>query len=315
MQEKLDAYREAAQRGASWLLAQQNPDGSFIRPDLQADVYHKAVLALMLSGHVAASNRLLTWIKAYDLQPDGRLRRFDEGLGLYKTSWICQGAHRMGRFDISVPVMDFIQRCQAPCGGFFQSPELTEYVEPVSSSWAGVAAIYLGRMEAARRCAGCLEQMLAQQPDPRRFYFHMSPEGQLRTHEGAPFVDATQPQQAYYCPGIAALFAMRLYMATGEDRALRLARGMVDFQLTCAEDAFAYITSGKSGVATALLYAATGAQDALDATLSVADYMTAKQSPEGWWCNPHADNMVIRLDHTAEMVIWLTEIVATLAAT
>jgi hypothetical protein len=298
-----------------WLLEQQNPDGSFIQPDMQADVYHKGILALAVTGHAVEASRLLTWIKAHDLQEGGRLRHYDDGLALYKTSWACQGAHRLGRFDISLPVMEYILSCQAPCGGFFQTQQLTEYIEPVCTAWAGVAALYTGRLDAAKRTAECLQQMVAQQPDPQRWYFHMSPDGQLLTGEGAPFVDATKTQQAYYCPGIAMLFMARLDMATGGEAYLRGARGLFDFSLRCAEDAYAYPASGKSAVGAALLYAFTGDERALQAAITFGDYLVREQKADGWWCNPHSDHMIIRLDHTAEFIIWLTDIAGALGGT
>src|SRR5438128_1639719 len=139
MTPNVQQYLNAARRGAEWLISQQNPDGSFVRPDLQADVYHKAPYALALSGHPIEANRLLEWIKANDLGADGELRHFDASLALYKSNWICQGAHRLARFDISYPAMRAIRRCQAPCGGFFQVAAGNDYVEAVCTASAGMS--------------------------------------------------------------------------------------------------------------------------------------------------------------------------------
>jgi hypothetical protein len=313
MPPNLSPYVAAARRGADWLLSQQNADGSFIRPDLQADVYHKAPLALALTGHAAEAGRLLSWIRANDLGECGRLRHFDDGLGLYKSNWICQGAHRMGRFDLSAPAMQHILMCQAPCGGFFQTHELNQLVEPVCTAWAGVSAIFTGHLDTAERTAHCLNEMLAQQPDEMRFCYHMTPEGKLLAGEGAPFVDATKPQQAYYCPGIAMLFFLRLYMATGEGAHLEAAQRLFDFSLRCADDRYSYPTAGKGAVAAALLHALTGDERAGQAAATFAEYLLREQRAEGWWCNPHSDHIIVRLDHTAEFVVWLLEITAALA--
>ncbi len=328
MQPPVTEYRKAAWRGTRWLLTQQNEDGSFVNPDLQADVYHKAILALGLTGHVTEACHLLSWIKAHDLQASGetadlrvggmtadlqvsgRLRRFDDGLALYKDAWICQGAHRMGRLDISMPVMEYLLSCQAPCGGFFQTPALNQYVEPVCTAWAAVCALYMGRMEAVARAADCLEQMWVQQPDPTRFYFQMSPDGRLIVGDAFPHLDATRPQQAYYCPGIAQQFFVRLYLATGEARALRVAQELFEFSLRCAEDRYSWPAAGKSAVGAGLLWLATGDERARAAACEFADYLLREQNADGWWCNPLADNTIIRLDHTAEFVVWLTEIAA-----
>ncbi|MBM3477096.1 MAG: hypothetical protein FJX75_27835 [Armatimonadetes bacterium] len=318
MDPKLPSYVNAANRGVEWLLSQQNADGSFIREDLQADCYHKAIAACALTGHPIAANRLLNWIKANDLQPDGRLRHFDAGLALYKTAWVCQGAHRLGRLDISRPVLGYILRCQAPCGGFYQLVEGNPYVEPVCTSWAAVAAIHGGAIEAAERAAECMIAMVDQQPDPSRFYFWMSPEGQLATEESpvagaAPSVDATKTQQAYYCPGIACLFLAKLHMATGNAAYLEGAQRLFEISLGFAEDRYSYPTAGKSAVGAATLYLLTGDERAKAAACEFADYLLEQQNPEGWWANPHNQELLTRLDHTAEFIIWLSEIAGALA--
>jgi hypothetical protein len=311
MNAQVQQYRLAVQRAVAWYLTQQSSDGSFIRPEIQADVYHKGAFALGITGHIAEAMRLLDWVKVNDLSPDGRPRHFDAGLALYKTSWLCQGAHRLARFDISGPVLSYILRCQAPCGGFFQVVEGNEYVEPVCTSWAGMSAVYLGELGAARRAADCLISMADQQRDDDRFYFWMSPDGRVLTDE-APFIDATQPRQAYYCSGIIHLFLARLYLATGEDRFLRGAQKVFEFSLRCAEDAYAYPPSGKSAVGAAVLYTITGDERARDAALRFGDYLVQEQSAEGWWRNPAADDMIVRLDHTAEFIVWLNEIIGAL---
>jgi len=312
-------YLEAAHRAAEWLIAQQNPDGSFISPELQADVYHKAPYALAITGHALEAERLLGWMKTNDLAEDGRLRHFDPGLALYKTSWVCQGAFRTGRFDLARPVLSYILRCQAPCGGFFQVVEGNAYVEPVCTAWAGLSAIYGGRLDVAEGAARCLMAMTDRQPDASRFCFWMTPDGRLVTPDaplpgGAPFVDARQPEQPYYCPGIASLFLGRMYRASGQGEYVDAAMRLFEFSLGCADDAYAYTTAAKSGVAAALLYTITGDRRAQAAACRLADYLVREQHPEGWWRNPHADGPTIRLDHTAEFIAFITEIAATLGA-
>jgi hypothetical protein len=145
----------------------------------------------------------------------------------------------------------------------------------------------------------------------------MSPEGRLATEEqpiegSAPFVDAAQTQQPYYCPGIACLFLARLYLATGESRWLTGAQQLFDISLTFAEDRYAYPAAGKSAVGAAVLYAITGDERARAAALEYGDYVLAVQDSEGWWANPHDQGLLTRLDHTAELIIWLGEIATTI---
>ena len=318
MEARIETYIDAARRGVEWVLQHQNDDGSLISDEVQADVYHKAGYAFGITGHIAEANRLLDWVKANDLGADGRLKHFDLGLALYKTNWTCQSAHRLARFDISAPVFEYVLRCQAPCGGFFQVEEGNPFIEPVCTSWAGMTATYMGRIDVAERAALCLISMVEQQPDPQRFYTWMTPDGWLATEEspidgGAPCVDSTREQQAYYCPGIASLFLARLYLATGNAAYLAGAKKLFEISLGFAEDRYAYPTAGKSAVGAAIVWKETGDERARDAAITFAEYLVEQQSDEGWWANPHDQGLVTRLDHTSEFVVFMSELAATLA--
>ena len=312
---KLEGYREAARRGVDWLLTRQNPDGSFIREDLQADVYHKGTYALSIAGCSLEAQRLVNWIRAQGLEDDGRPKHFDQGLALYKTSWIFQGAHRLGRFDVSYPVMAYILRCQASGGGFFQVAEGNEYVESLCTAWAGVSCLYAGELAAAQRCAAHLTHQIRQQPTTGRFYYRTDADGQLLCAEDNPltaYVDGSQPGQGYYFPGMACLFLCRYHQATGSEEALATARWLFESSLTWSEDSYASPPSGKSALGAAVYFALTGDERARAAAVQFADYMTTHQRAEGAWDNPSSDSEIVLLDHTAEMIVWLSEIAATL---
>lgn len=312
--EAVERYRAAAARGVEWLMGHQHDDGSIGPPEVLADVYHKAGYALGITGHGDRAHRLIDWIVTHDLQPDGDLRHFDQGLSLYKTSWACQAAHRLARFDLSYPVMEFIATRQAPCGGFYHNRDEERYVEPVCSAWGALTAVYHGRVEAAARTVSCCRTLLDQQPEPRRFYTRLTPAGELiREGELVAFLDGDQERQAYYCPGIAMLFLARYHLATGSQEALDTAMGLFEATGRLAGDAFRYVTAAKGGVATAILYRLTGERRCLEAALSLGDYLAAEQTGEGWWCNPYHDGIIVRLDHTAEFIVFLSEIAANLA--
>ncbi len=313
----LKHYHDTSLRGAEWLLQQQNDDGSFIRPDLQADVYYKAAYALGITGHPVEANRLLDWIKQHRLREAGEIIHFDNHQATYKNSWICQGAHRLGRFDISCPVMQHILRCQAPCGGFFQLASGNDQILLTCSPWAGLAALYMGHREAADRTVVFLVSCLEQQPDHNRFYCWASPEGRLVTEANpisgqAPYLDMTQTRQPYYIFGLPFLFLIRHHLATGSKESFEAARRYFELQLRCAEDAFSYLTSGKSAVAAAIYYTLTRDERALDAACQQADYLAQMQQPDGMWTVPWDDNWINRLDATAEFTVFMSEIPATL---
>ncbi len=109
MNGNMESYLKAAQKGSEWLVSKQQEDGSITK----AEVYYKAPYALSVTGRALEANKLINWIKTDVLQDNGDLNQ-----NTYKNSWIVQGAHRLARFDVSLPGMGYILQTQAPCGGF-----------------------------------------------------------------------------------------------------------------------------------------------------------------------------------------------------
>jgi len=268
-----------------------------------------------MAGHFAEANKLLNWAKATTLQPDGQLKDYHGDV--YKHSWFFQGAHRLGRFDISYPVMSFLLTLQQACGGlphFAGDP----YVRSLSTAWTGISALYLGRLDIAEKVAACVISMWDQQPDEARFYFQMTPEGKLVTPDIDPnclFIDTTKPAQDYWEVGLPFQLMCRLYQATGEKRYLDLAKQFFEFKLRCYEDAFAYVGSGKSSLAAAIYYLLTGDARARDAAYRFCDFLLETQHPDGGWRGENEpDTILIYIDHAAEFNVWLQEISAILAS-
>ena len=320
MSARIKRYQEAGRRAAEFILSHQRPDGSFTGKDFQEDVYHKTAYSLSVAGFFAEAHRLLDWMARHDLMPSGELRHYYSPgrMQVYKDAWACIGAHRLGRFDISYPVMTFISTFQAPCGGFPCESKEDPWVRSLTTAWAGHAALYLGRLTVATLAGDCLIEMLRQQPDPNKFYFMMSLDGRLATPdwtEHCPCIDAAKPAQQYWEAGIAIIFLCRLYQATGERHYLDGATKLFEFKLRCQPDGFAHGNAGKDGLGAAIYFTITGDERAKAAACSEADFLCDTQQPDGSWAFDYEpDNLVIRLDHAAEYNIWLQEIAAALAS-
>jgi hypothetical protein len=313
MNKKLEAFRAAGLRAAEFQLRRQQPDGSFIWEGFVKDAYHKQAYSWAVAGHLAAAHRLLTWVKRNTQLPDGQLRGY--GGDVYKQAWFFQGAHRLGRFDLSYPTMRFLLSCEAPCGGY---PHFAgdPWTRSLATAWVGVGAVYLGRLDVAERVAECCVRMLEQQPDPQRFYYRTTLDGQLATPDIDPealYIDLTALNQPYWEVALPWMLMGRLYQATGEKRYLDLAERFFEVKLRCAEDAFANVGSGKSGLAAAIHYLNTGDERARDAAYRFGEFLLETQVPEGGWRGEtEPDILLIYLDHAAEYNIWLQEIVAIL---
>ena len=121
---KFEAGKQAIRKAVDFQLGFLGEDGSYIWDGYVSDAYHKQAYSWNLVGNNEEAHRLLTWIRDTRLRPDGSLILTDDpndtvnNVDLYKHSWTCQGAHRLGRFDVSYPIYQFIKTCERPCGGF-----------------------------------------------------------------------------------------------------------------------------------------------------------------------------------------------------
>jgi len=323
-------FIEAAERGIAWIISQQREDGAFCDPEDGVGSYYKVPYALAIAGRQRGALRLLQWVAEHHFTADGDFRAPErkalepvhEAWATYSNAWLILGAHRVGRWDLSLRGAEFLLRYQLPSGGFYALDGETRYIEPVCTSWGGLAALTTGHVEAARGAGDLLASLVEAQPDPRRFYFRMDTEGNLITDvpagaELSYYVDATRRGQIYYNPGIALIFLSHLYRATGEERYLRAGREIIRFTEQCADDVHRFPPSGKLGAGGSLLYAITGSAEARRAAVEVGEYLVETQTTEGFWRLPDEepyssladpDGYEVRLDISAEFTAFLVEI-------
>ena len=323
-------FFEAAERGIAWIAAQQRPDGSFCNPEDGVGSYYKVPYAMALTGHQREALHLLTWVAEHHFTADGDFRAPErkarnpvhEGWPAYSNAWIIQGAHRVGRWDISLRGAGWLLRHQAPSGAFYALDGERRYMEPVCTSWGGLAVLTTGHVEEARRAGDLLVSLVEAQPDPERFYFQMDTKGRIVTDvptgsESSYYVDAAARRQIYYNPGIALIFLSHLYRATGEERYLNAGKKILLFTERCADDVHRFPPSGKLGLGCALMYGITGSPQGRRAALAVGEYLVETQELDGFWRLPDVepyssredrDSYDVRLDLSAEFTAFLAEI-------
>ena len=334
MSSRCEAYLESARRASRWIVGRQKADGSLFSVEAGVGGYYKVPYGLGISGFATEAVRLLRWVRANHFTPEGDFRGPSRKamLGIhddwptYSNSWLVQGAHRLAQFDLSFGGAKFLLSHQAPCGGFRSVEAGKHYVDCVGTSWAGLAELTVGHLESAAAAATCLGRMVAGQPDPMRFYFRMTTDGELITDvpEGAAlgyYVDAQRPQQIYFHPGIAMIFLCRWHLATGDAPSLDAARTIFDFTERCQDDVYCFPPSGKLGLGCALLASITGEARPQQAAEAVGDYLVQTQQEDGYWILPDVEvyRMIedkedpeLLTDVTAEFATFLCEIAAVL---
>lgn len=308
MKKGFEEYRNAIKKAVDFQLKFQLPDGGYIWDGYAIDAYHKQAYSWALEGHCDEAHRLLNWVRDNKLQKDGQLREYSGDL--YKHSWMCQGAQRLGRFDVSYPVMSFLLSCQAPCGGFphFAGDKL---VRAMSTAWTGITALYMGNTDAAIKAAKCCISMLEQQPDENRYYFQMTLDGKLaieKEYPAAGFIDTSKLKQCYWEVGFSMLLMDRLFQITKNPEYLSYARRYFEFLLRCSNDNFSYWGSGKGALAAAIYYTYTDDKRALEAALKFCDFIVETQAPNGGFqYEDESDELLIYVDHAACFSVWVLE--------
>ncbi|RLE12188.1 hypothetical protein DRI96_04930 [Candidatus Aerophobetes bacterium] len=307
MKERLNAYRRACLKAVEYQLGFQLPDGGYIWEGYVKDAYYKQPLSWQLNGHSGEALRLLNWVRKNKLlQNDGQLKDYNGDL--YKHSWFFQGAHLLGQFDLSYPVMSFLLSQQAPCGGL---PHFVgdKVIRSLSTAWTGISVLYFGNIDAAKKIAQCSISMLEQQPREDRFYFQMTRDGKLVTEKEDPeaqFIDATKPRQCYWEAGFPMLFMCKMYQATGDKSYLDFAKRFFEFYLRFYKDNFSYWGSGKGALAAATYYMLTGDEKAKEKACEFCDFVVKTQLPDGsFHYEDTPDELLYHVDHAACFSVWV----------
>jgi hypothetical protein len=311
--------RERAQRGARWLLALQEPDGS-LRGATALDAYYKGPCALAFAGHRAEAERLFDFAAQRFLKSGGDL----DGSGvtwfdrfrIYPHAWLLWGAVELGRSEAVQALAGHLESQWNPeTGGFRADAGGTE--EIMTTSMAGLAMLRAGRIEIARQAGAWLESMLDAQPDLRRGLVHVwKPGVGLTEGDGSVWfrVNAAEPRQWYFQYGIAAALLAALSKHGGDEaRWLELARRYLHASAHCYEDRYRTPQSGKIGWGAAWTYALSGRAEDEALVAAVEKGLCDLQGGDGSWngegvydASPAPESAVARIDVTSEFVALLS---------
>ncbi|WP_322757062.1 hypothetical protein [Synechococcus sp. CBW1107] len=325
----------AAGRTVEWIAAlMESSDG--LGDDLVG--HYKAPYLMQLAGRPRQARLLLDDIAARfqqsncDFLSGPHLRTADPvlaGYPAYMTGWIAMAAHKVGRFDLSLPAWRFLQRFWShdPPGFTLQprpNPAATEpdddggpagaVLELLTCAHLGLVSLYLGELERARGAASTLQRFLDLQPSPSsRFYLRMTPEERLQTEfpaeaAGLHVVDAGQPGQAWFFLGYPMAFLCRLNQATGEPVPLATARAYGVFAEACAPRMVGEPLAHKVAWGCAELAAATGDTAPRSLSVAIVRQLLKDQNADGTWL-PEAP-LSTRIDQSVEIAIWLLEVSA-----
>lgn len=291
-----------AQRAARWLIALQQADGS-LRGARSINEYYKAPFGLVVTGHNREADRMLDYVARTYLKEDGDLDGtgcswFDE-FRIYPHAWLLVAAIMRGRFELTRALLPVILDYHDETGGgFFQTArahaDRRGHQEIMTTSIAGLACLWGGRLDVAARTGRWLEKIYQAQPDlTLGLYFVWDTESGLVTDFPTELarnfmVDAGQAVQRYYQYGISAAFLASLSGATGERKWLELAQAFLRASQHCQEDVYRQPQSGKIGWGAAWTYRLSGEPQDRQPAEAVLEGLRALQSEDGWWSGLNA---------------------------
>jgi hypothetical protein len=287
----------SAQRGAQWLTGLQQPDGS-LRGAVSVGDYYKGPFALAVTGHNREAERMLDYVAQTFLKQDGDLEgrglEWFETFRIYPHAWLTIGSMMRGRFEIAHSLLCTLVAYHDPkSGGFFATAEACKHArgqqEMMSTSLAGLACLWAGRLDIAERTGKWLENLFEAQPDLSRGLYHVwhSEKGLItefpKKEATSYLVDARELQQWYFQYGISAAFLSSLSAATREKRWITLAQKFLRASRHCREDVYREPASGKIGWGAAWTYRLSQDPEDRNVAEAVAEGLRALQNEDGSW--------------------------------
>lgn len=282
----------SAGRAANWLRALLDPELGVMKGGSDLRAYYKTAAAFQANGMVREAEAVLRCIERDFLKPDGDLN----GAGvpwysIYRTyphAWICCAAMQQGRFGLAYRLRDFIETFHNPYSGGFYAGEARDVEEVMTTSMAGLACLWSGKLETALAAGGWLKALWDAQPDVQKGLYTSWKNGALVTayeesEAGGAFVDASKPRQYYFQYGISAALLVSLYGATADREWLELAQKFLHASRYCGSDRYATPQSGKVGWGAAWVSRVSADPAVAILSAEVSKGLCALQNGDGSW--------------------------------
>lgn len=262
----------AMDRGARWLCSQMAPRGPIMAAE-DLGICYKTVWALYEAGRSPEAVRLLDWIDANAKQAPGEYYFPGEhpfqrdSIRIYRPLTFGRIAEYLKHpAYANDAVRQRILAYQHPCGGVFANLDpKPAALEVLNTSFFGHWALAAGLHGPARRAGDFIADTVQMNQahlceDPPRFYFRRDPDsGRLLTDipPGETIncrIDDRTIKQSSWVSGACVAILSDLYAAFGEERYLRLALRLADYDLNCSPAQLFWPSKCKVGWGAAQLY-------------------------------------------------------------
>jgi len=337
----------AARKASAWLASQQTAMGNYkgleppgedgVYPDTDdLGCYYKSMYTLRIAGEAAAAARGLNYVVHRFMSPEGDFYNSPDSRSsgsygpvfcqLYPNAWLMRAAAALRWYGLAKKILTFMLEYRTDEGGFYaQVNPATAVVDSNATAVGALCCILGGRTELAVHSGDLLLKMLDQQKDPQKLYTRWENGEFLTDVSGAPekqikywYIDATRGQQAYWVWAWPMDVLLALAEITEEDKYFEGALKIYDFLASGHADAFHFVTAGKGGWGSSMLYRRTGDPKFLKTCLSQMEFVLGSQHKDGYMLGPGARDVgdqPIRTtyDYTADFTCWLVDSAAELA--
>jgi hypothetical protein len=332
---KIAIYQAAKRRAVDYLLEQIGPNGE-VRNELSRVTFYRLPWSLAVSGETEMAYRVLSHYERTGISAEGEFHggvawtpEINRDFATYPETCLAYGAFLLRRFDLAKTLMGFAGRFQDPeTGGVFMDRMRTDEHGPqliFLTAQYGMTAVLIGRVDLALKVGEWFSRLWQAQPElPERLYSVWTRAGGLAEapQEGdfpLHYVQESQEvRQMHYNGGIAAAFLSHLYLATGEQRWIELARSYQRFSMESTPRQFEVKQVCKSAWGSGMIALATGDDAYIPWLTTMGDWFVAEQEAPGNWTNNRQYNpdpdIQLQIEITAEFIVHLDTVIAALSA-
>ncbi|WP_068083976.1 hypothetical protein [Novosphingobium rosa] len=325
----------ARDRATEWLKGQVAADG---KPGDSEDRngWMRLPWGLAICGRSEIGAAAARWVEINQLQPGGAFKPFpltgQAYVEQYPHYWLgtfVVGAWLVGRQDLALRSMRWLASAQSPSGGM---PMLLPGAngQPVddilSTGQVGLAALVCGAHDVAHKCADWMMR-IAEQNAAETMTFYACMQGADLCTEPDPsanwasVIRFDQPRQAYYPPGMGAVFLANYARIHDHPQALQAARRLLAFNMRGHEAQFTDIASVqacKFGWAVGEMHLTDPDGGWYLWVERMTEWFIQRQAPDGSWgpsrFSDTEPTLADRMIKTAEHVMELTVLMRALAS-
>jgi hypothetical protein len=321
--------------GLAWLLSRIDDEGAPVGAS-DNNSWYRLPWTLAIAGHREDGAAVLSWVERNALTAAGDLRP-----GPAQIPWVTEeasyplanlaiGAWHLERFDTALAIMDTLRAYQdeKTGGSFMERPDHRVHRRQglMCTAQLGLTALMTGQTKVADGAFRWVKALYEAQPDlPRRLYVSWV-DGHLMTQIPPELafrsvIEFDKPRQAFFNPGIGAMFLSRYAMQTGSQDARRIARLLLQLSEDGTEAQYDYpdtVHVGKFGWGAAAMLDIEPVEKHLQNVIRMSNWYADTQLPDGSWvpsgflCPKPNDSDA--LWKTAEHILIMSYVLAALRA-